>query len=612
MSVGKQKRLGILIRTIPKLGLMNVLRVAWYRVQLKIGVFQMMRSSTAIPETSFFKECTVEVGRASSIQVTQELFGWFKVTFCSPPDWGESPFYYGRRVSLELDWTESFAKLSSDIDVKEIWELSRFYWVPKLALRVASGEQGVARVLNEWLGNWIQVNPPCCGLNWACGQEASLRVISLAQAAVITEDIVTANATLLSLVRIHLERIAATIQYAIGQNNNHATSEAAALFIGGSWLVRAGRKEARHWEQEGRRLLEKLLPQLIEDDGSSVQYSVNYQRVVLDTVSMVEVWRRHIDADEFSSAWRWRVVTAARWLQAMVDPITGDAPNLGANDGAYLLSFAGTGYRDFRLSVQLAFALFVGKRAYGLDGEWNRPLSWLGVPLPKEVESPPMSRLFDQGGYVFLRRSGCMVLLRYPRFRYRPSHADALHVDLWVGGVNHLRDAGTYSYNADVRWLNYFSGTESHNTIQFDGRDQMPRVSRFLFGDWLRASHVLPLQENADGIEGGAGYRDRNGAVHSRNVFLRNDALVVRDEVAGFTQKAVLRWRLGPGEWRIEGKSVTNGEQVLTVESDVPVERFVLTNGWESRFYLQKEEVAVLEVEIRKPGTLTSSYCWRS
>ena len=50
-----------------------------------------------------------------------------------------------------------------------------------------------------------------------------------------------------------------------------------------------------------------------------------------------------------------------------------------------------------------------------------------------------------------------MAMLRYPRFRYRPGHADALHLDLWLGDRNILRDGGTYSYNAERKWLNYFS-----------------------------------------------------------------------------------------------------------------------------------------------------------
>ena len=42
------------------------------------------------------------------------------------------------------------------------------------------------------------------------------------------------------MITLHLVRIAATLPYAIAQDNNHGTSEAAALFIGGAWLDATG------------------------------------------------------------------------------------------------------------------------------------------------------------------------------------------------------------------------------------------------------------------------------------------------------------------------------------------------------------------------------------
>ena len=99
-----------------------------------------------------------------------------------------------------------------------------------------------------------------------------------------------------------------------------------------------------------------------------------------------------------------------------------------------------------------------------------------------------------------------MAMLRYPRFRYRPGHADALHLDLWLGDRNILRDGGTYSYNAERKWLNYFSGTQSHNTMQFDDLDQMPRLGRFLFGDWLKTSSLEGTRQEGGATNFGAGH----------------------------------------------------------------------------------------------------------
>jgi hypothetical protein len=219
--------------------------------------------------------------------------------------------------------------------------------------------------------------------------------------------------------------------------------------------------------------------------------------------------------------------------------------------------------------------------------------------------------VFEKGGYAVLRRPEALALLRFPRFRFRPSQSDALHVDLWVDGVNHLRDAGTYSYNTEPRWLAYFPGTEGHNTVQFDDRDQMPRLSRFLFGDWLWSKIEFPLRDGADETGFGASYRDGQGASHARFLALREGSLVVRDEVSGFARKAVLRWRLQPGAWRLEGAIVTDGVRRLSVTATMPLKRIALVEGWESLHYLQKQVSPVLEAEVDAPGTLTTEYAWK-
>jgi hypothetical protein len=208
-------------------------------------------------------------------------------------------------------------------------------------------------------------------------------------------------------------------------------------------------------------------------------------------------------------------------------------------------------------------------------------------------------------------------MLRYPRFSFRPSQADALHLDLWVGADNLLRDAGTYSYNTDPQWINYFGGTACHNTVQFDGRDQMPRLSRFLFGDWLRTEHLQPLQEGGQATHFAAGYRDSLGACHQRCVSLQDDALQVVDAVHGFAHQAVLRWRLMPGDWELQqtldGLRLTlNADRKfrLNVSANVPITRCKLVEGWESRHYLDKTSLPVLEVGIHQAGTLKTQVYW--
>jgi hypothetical protein len=331
---------------------------------------------------------------------------------------------------------------------------------------------------------------------------------------------------------------------------------------------------------------------------------------MLDTFCIVETWRRHAGLPRFSSRWHARALAATRWLYRLVDPRTGDGPNLGANDGARLLQLTASAYRDYRPTVQLAMVLFGDARAYPLDGGWNDGLRWLGVPLPEAIAPPAASDPGSDGGFAVLRRADALAVLRYPRYRFRPSQADALHVDLWVGGDNRLRDAGTYSYNSGAEALAYFGGTASHNTVQFDGRDQMPRLGRFLFGEWLRTAAIEPLAESAAGTTFAAAYRDHAGASHHRRVQLTDAALQVTDTIAGMQQGAVLRWRLRPGAWQLDGHAATDGTDTIAISADAPIVRAELVEGWESRHYLEKTPVPVLEIELRQPATIVTEYRW--
>lgn len=483
-------------------------------------------------------------------------------------------------------------------------------WLLAFAQRVRNGDDESLARLNHWVADWCKVNSPYCGPNWKCGQEASIRVMNLAMAAFILGQVREATSGLRDLVRLHLLRIEPTLQYAMAQDNNHGTSEAAALFIGGSWLAALDVAEGERWQQTGRRWLENRAARLICSDGTFSQYSLNYHRVLLDTFCMVEVWRRQLELSPFSARWNERTKAATHWLHRMINPVNGDGPNLGANDGARLLQLTDSAYRDYRPCVQLAMALFVEFRAYSSEGSWNHPLKWLGVVLPDTMAPQLGSNVADEGGFVTLRRGPAMALLHYPRFRFRPSQADALHCDLWFNGENLLRDAGSYSYNAEPRWMDYFVGTISHNTVQFDDRDQMPRLSRFLFGDWLKTRWIDPLREDTQATHFGTAYCDRRQASHNRCVELGNEQLKVIDEVAGFVRKAILRWRLMPGDWQMADQRITNGTHELKVHANVPLFRFELVEGWESRHYLERTAVPVLEVEIDRPGRLTTEYRW--
>ncbi len=598
------------------LGPSNLARVGAYRVGLRLGIHSVLKVHAKVPSGPFYRN-HAPIRRGV---VATSLWDHSAVLFSAhqfplgpgrKPDWHVNPFLPGACADKTSHWSRIADFDASVGDIKAVWEASRFDWLIAMAQRASLGNSAELVRLNDWLQDWLQSNPPYFGANWKCGQEASIRVMHMALAAMVLGETHSPTTGLQALIRLHLARIAPTVGYAIGQQNNHGTSEAAALFIGGSWLAACGDVAGMSLMNRGRKWLEDRAATLIEPDGTFSQYSLIYHCLMLDTYGLVEAWRRHLKLPRFSDALVERLRAATLWLQQLTDPVTGDAPNLGANDGARLLPVTETTARDFRPSLQLAASLFHHKSAISEPGLWDQPTRWLGVSDPVEQLPVPQSASFDDGGLHVLRNGAAVAYLRYPRFRFRPSQADALHLDLWINGENLLRDAGTYSYFESVPDGRDFGGTAFHNTAQIGGREQMPRLGRFLYGSWLRSRDVRTVSFDGRSVSAAAAYVDRERAYHHRSVQLDQACLTCIDTLAGPEQRAVIRFRLKPGDWSIQGTCVHSNHFKIRISSDQKIERVNLVTSWESRAYLLKTLLPVVEVETGIPATVTTQISWQ-
>lgn len=591
------------LQTLARLGAGSILRVAAYRAGLRLGIHPVQRLSGSSVHGPFFRKAAARTDLPPANRLWKhslEWFGWHRVpTDGVPPDWYQNPFGEGHKATAKLPWYR--IPDFGNGDIKGVWELSRMNWIVALATCAAHGDASALDRMNNWIADWSTCNPPYLGSNWKCGQEASIRVIHLIAAAWVLGQEATPEESLAELVALHLQRIEPTLSYAVGQQNNHGTSEAAALYVGGTFL-RGRHKSAARWADKGRRLLKERALALIEKDGSFSQYSVNYHRLMLDTYSFCEAWRRHTKDKPFAAEQLQRLSAATLWLASMVDPLSGDAANIGANDGAKLLPLIDADYRDFRASVQLAAALFRDQHVYG-DGPWNDLLRWLCVPLGRTL-FVPTSTTFAEGGYHVLLAGRTKAILRFPRFRFRPGQADALHLDVWRDGKNILRDAGTFSYNASgAEW---YSGTSAHNTVAFDDQDQMPRLGRFLFGDWLQSGEIEPVSEAKGACSASASYKDRKGRSHVRRVTLSGDSLICTDDVSGAFLVAILRLRLSPGDWTLKGHTLEGVGTTISVNGDAGEIDVSLEETEESRYYLQSSKIPVLVVKATGPGRIVT------
>lgn len=580
------------------LGLRNILRVSWHRMKLKLG-WRPKPIKSAYPGSKIFtSDLRESEDTGFKTPVSLLGFGWYPLTYFEPPNWHADIFGVNEELNAENDWVHYLGK-NGVVDPKRYWELSRFDWLPQLALDARSGDESASVKIDTWLNDWVCKNPIYKGINWGCGQEAGIRLINLALSNLILNSWSNPTEALKWIIEVHANRIDQTLSYALGQDNNHGTVEACALFIAGTWGKSWSMPGAAKIAQRGKKWLNERALRVIQIDGSPCQYSTTYHRVNLEVLCMAELWSKRTGARGLNAEAAERVVEGTRWLHAITDSTTGDVPNMGANDGSHLFCLSKMSYRDFRPTVALAAALFANAKPWV---EYEDPrIEALGLSVGNKTWLPAVSRTCMFGGFHMLHRKKSMALMHYPRFRFRPSQADALHVDLWHDGVNLLRDAGSYHYNAE-----WFSGTSAHNTIEFDGRNQMPRLGRFLFGDWLKADAVEPVKDDGVYVKSAAAYTDRQGARHHRAITLSEDSFICHDEISGNFEEACLRWRLAPGHFHLEDNIVRNEFYSVSIEFNGLQVSPVLGTSMESRYYLQKTESPQLSVKVCQPGILTT------
>lgn len=461
---------------------------------------------------------------------------------------GRIRLFGGEPVALRLapsaplrPWT-AYESLPAAGDIKFIWEPARFGFVFPLGRAfLQSGQTRFAAAFWRFFEEFDSANPPYLGENWMSGQEAGLRLMAFCWAGQIFAPAADSNPQrmrrLSEAVAAHAQRIPPTLLYARAQNNNHLLTEAAALYTAARALPEHPR--ASQWRRLGKKWLNWCFSHQFDAEGEYIQHSTNYQRLALRTAQ----WVFEISGGEFDAQLP-VLRRAAQWLAARTDPLSGRACNLGANDGANIFPVSSAPGDDFR------------------------PLFQPGSPISVELPARPAA----------------WQHLRVKRYRSRPSHADHLHLDLWLNGLYLARDPGTFSYNAPAPWQNSLTTALVHNTLTVDDRDQMTRAGRFLYLDWGTSRWLDDFTAESDAYA-------RLGLIHRRKVETLPAGWRVRDEALftrpGFSRRLRLHWLLADLPWqfstRAGGAALTLrtpfGALTLEIWADFPLQASLFRAG---------------------------------
>lgn len=482
-----------------------------------------------------------------------DLLGFEGLDFGRDVDWHFEPVN-GIRAPVK-HWKQ-FDELSTDEtgDKKVIWELNRHQHFFTLGVAYGlTGEESYARTFARHLRSWMRENPPGMGINWFSSLEVSLRAISWVWAfhlfrgsASLTPALFEESLRFLLLHGRHLEKYLSTYY----SPNTHLTGEALGLYYLGTQFPFF--KTSTAWRALGEDILFSELDRQILPDGGYFEQSTWYHRYTVDFYSHFLILKT-LNGRRTEKFLNEKLIAKLQTMMNFVMHLTrpdGTVPRIGDGDSGRCLPLGRSQTNDFRGCLSTGAVLFDRGDYKFQAAEFSPETLWLlgldGLERFDSLEeSQPEKRsiLFEKSGYAVMRdgwtATDNFLLVdcgEVGALRGGHGHADALAINVAVGGRTLLIDPGTYTYHESMELRDQFRTTSAHNTLEIDGKSQSEPGDKFswstransYFEEWISEPRFDFFAGAHDGYE----RLEEAPARHSRSIlFLKNDYWIMRDYV---------------------------------------------------------------------------------
>ncbi len=403
------------------------------------------------------------------------------------PKWHKHPV--DGYIYSNLKHFSDFNDFNHQRDIKFIWERARFCFIYDIIRYDYHFQKNNSEFLLGEIISFINENPFNCGPHYMSSQEIALRLMNwlfvlhyYAEDAALSDEVFK---KIMTSVYNQLEHIYNNLSFSQKfVRNNHVVTEATALFVYA--VIFPQLKESGKWLSRSKKILDTEASFQIFNDGTYLQYSMNYHRIIIQLYTLVLRVSALNNIKVNESIYK-KLDLSLFFLTANTERISGAVPNYGNNDGSLFFPLNNNEYNDFRPQLQ-ALGNCIGKK-YFTENIFEDNY-WLNVEEKnmrgEETQLPSGPISFNEGGYYLLREKETFTFIRCGKHKWRPAQADNLHVDIWFEGKNLMADGGSFSYNSEPEIIRYFLGTRSHNTIMLDDYDQMLKGPRFIWLYWTR------------------------------------------------------------------------------------------------------------------------------
>lgn len=512
------------------------------------------------------------------------FFNKTKINLGVDYDWVTNPLT-NYKYDINTHWSK-INDLSSDAgDIKFVWEKARFSFIYDVILYDYHFEEDQSKFVFEQIEDFINKNPINQGPNYKCSQEISLRILNWTFALYYYKD--SERLTELLFTKImhsvywQLHHVFHNIHFSrISVRNNHAITETMMLYLSDKLFPFL--PNVKGWSKKGKNWFEKEIRYQIYSDGTFLQFSMNYHRVVVQLLTW-GIRLAKLNDDVFDPKVYCRAKKSLIFLDACTDPISGKLPNYGSNDGALFFKLSDDDYRVYRSQLDDLRAALYGYTNYNSKSSF-----WYGIqPKSREPIKIPELNEFKIGGYYIIQDGNTKTFVRCGAYKDRPFQSDNLHLDIWVDGKNILRDSGSYKYNTDKQLLEYFSGSEGHNTLSVSSENQMQKGGRFIWFFWVKyANAFLKKEENNYNFTGRIKAFKQLGKniFHQRKVikaYSKNEWFV-EDKIEGINNQVNCQYWHFPIDLkeRISISSIDDNNNIL---------KPLIEEKWYSGYYGEKE-----------------------
>lgn len=503
----------------------------------------------------------------------------------------------GFKYDVGEHWSEINDFSLESGDIKYVWEKSRFAYLLILMRYDYHFDEDHSEFVFKEMDSWMDANPINQGPNWKCSQEISLRLFNWMYCLCFYKNSPFLTEALWSKIQNgiywQLDHVYRNINFSrIAVRNNHAITETLALTLSEIWFPFI--PETKKWSRLGRRYFEQEVNYQVYEEGAFIQHSMNYHRVLVQLLSFGLVITEKANKPFSERVYRKSQLTL-NFLYQFLQTENGNLPNYGANDGALFFPLSENEYRDYRPQLNSLHKILYNKDLFPGFEEDFYPQTASVSYLFKELKQNKGITSFDTNGYYIIRSEDLFVFIKCSSYKDRPSHADNLHIDIWKNGMNVFRDGGSYKYNTEAEWSNFFFGTQSHNTVMIEDGNQMLKGNRFIWFYWTKALNtVVTENENDYCFEGtikAFSYLDKSIA-HTRKILVskKYNEIIVYDSIANIGNRTATQ------NWNCNPESEVSIEAIIDSKKGTP-ERY---KSYYSSLYGQKENQKGIRFSFKK------------